>query len=57
MCEEAAQRDGFQTMELVATLPGEPLYAALGYQVTKRFEVAMADGVTLPVAQMVKRLA
>ena len=56
MCEDAAQQDGFQTMELVATMPGEPLYAALGYQVTRRFEVAMADGVALPVAQMVKRL-
>jgi predicted N-acetyltransferase YhbS len=56
-CEEAAQKDGFQAMELVATLPGEPLYAALGYQVTKRFEVPMADGETLPVAHMAKSFA
>lgn len=56
LCEQAACRDGFRSMELVATLPGEPLYAALGYAVVKRFEVAMPDGETLPVAQMVKSL-
>jgi GNAT superfamily N-acetyltransferase len=57
LCEEAAQRAGFRSMELVATLPGEPLYAAMGYAVTKRFEVAMPEGETLPVAQMVKSLS
>lgn len=56
MCEAGAQRDGFRTMELAATLPGEPLYAVLGYVVTKRFDVAMPDGVTLPVAHMTKSL-
>ena len=56
-CEAAARQDGFQRMELAATLPGEPLYAALGYQVVKRFEVAMADGEVLPVAQMAKVLS
>jgi GNAT superfamily N-acetyltransferase len=54
MCEDAAQRAGFQTIELVATLPGEPLYAAMGYQSTRRFDVAMPDGEVLPVAQMMK---
>lgn len=56
MCEKSAHQAGFHTMELIATMPGEPLYAALGYQVSRRFEVAMADGVGLPVAQMVRRL-
>jgi GNAT superfamily N-acetyltransferase len=55
-CEHAARRDGFHSMELVATLPGEPLYAALGYAVTRRFEVPMPDGVALPVAAMAKVL-
>lgn len=54
LCEDAAQMAGFMTMELAATLPGEPLYAALGYQVSKRFDVPMAGGEVLPVAQMVK---
>jgi GNAT superfamily N-acetyltransferase len=54
LCEEAARKDGFRTMELVSTLPGEPLYAAMGYAVTRRFDVAMPDGVAIGAAQMVK---
>jgi predicted N-acetyltransferase YhbS len=56
MCEDAAQKDGFRTMELLATLPGEPLYAAMGYEVTKRLDVTMLDGEVLPTAHMVKSL-
>jgi predicted N-acetyltransferase YhbS len=56
LCEEAAQHQGFTRMELVATLPGEPLYGALGYRVTKRFDIAMPDGETLPAAHMAKVL-
>jgi GNAT superfamily N-acetyltransferase len=56
LCEEAAQQAGFQAAELVATLPGEPLYAAMSYTVIRRFEAAMPDGQALPVAQMVKSL-
>ena len=56
-CEEAAQMDGFNKMELVATLPGEPLYAAMGYEVYERFHIPMKDGVPLPAARMRKNLA
>jgi GNAT superfamily N-acetyltransferase len=56
MCEAAARAEGFGRMELAATLPGEPLYTALGYEVTARFDVPMPDGERLPVAQMAKRL-
>ena len=56
-CERAAKADGFAKMELGATLPGEPLYAALGYEVTDRFEIPMVDGATLPAAHMKKELA
>jgi GNAT superfamily N-acetyltransferase len=55
-CEEAAQADGFTRMELGATLPGEPLYAAMGYEVTDRFDIPMVDGTTLPCAHMKKQL-
>ncbi len=55
-CEAAARREGFQRMELGATLPGEPLYAAMGYTVTRRFDIPMPDGEVLPAAHMVKSL-
>lgn len=53
-CEEAAKAEGFTRLELVATLPGEPLYAAMGYEVTERMDVPMSDGTTLPAAHMKK---
>ena len=56
-CEEAARADGFTRMELVSTLPGEPLYASMGYEVYERIDIPMADGVTLPAARMRKNMA
>jgi GNAT superfamily N-acetyltransferase len=55
-CEVAAQASGFSRMELVATMPGEPLYAALGYEVTRRFDYALPDGSTILFAHMKKQL-
>ena len=49
-CEAAAREEGFRSMELGATLPGEPLYAAMGYTVTTRFNIVMPDGERLPAA-------
>jgi len=56
-CEEAAKADGFIRMELVATMPGEPLYAAMGYEITKRFDRPLPDEVAVPLAHMKKQLA
>jgi len=56
-CEEAAKTDGFTRMELGATLPGEPLYTAMGYEVTDQFDIPMGDGTTLPCAHMMKELS
>ena len=56
-CEAAAREAGFRRMELGATLPGEPLYAAMGYAVTERFDIPMPDGEVLPAAHMTKSLA
>lgn len=56
-CEQAARHAGFTVLELVATLPGEPLYKAFGYEAVERFEIDLPDGVTLPVARMTKRIA
>jgi N-acetylglutamate synthase-like GNAT family acetyltransferase len=55
-CEAAIRTAGFQTAELVATLTGEPLYAAFNCAVVERYEVPMPSGLTLPVVRMRKRL-
>ena len=54
-CEEAARAAGFRCAELVATVTGEAFYAARGYVVTSRYEVPMADRLSLPVIGMLKR--
>lgn len=56
LSEEAARAAGFRRMEMAATVPGEPLYAALGYAVIERTAHQMPDGVLLPVAHMAKDL-
>jgi hypothetical protein len=38
-------------------LPGEPLYAALGFTVVERVEQSLANGVTVPFARMVRSIA
>jgi GNAT superfamily N-acetyltransferase len=55
-CEEAIPRAGFGRIELVATLAGEPLYAACGYRVVERYETPLANGLSLPVVRMSKHL-
>jgi GNAT superfamily N-acetyltransferase len=55
-CEAAARDEQFEKMELMATLPGEPLYAACGYTVAERVEITLPDGVHLACAKMEKAL-
>jgi len=55
-CERAARAAGFTRAEMAATLPGEPLYAACGYRVVDGFDIAMPDGLALPVRRMLKSL-
>ncbi|MBN9518306.1 GNAT family N-acetyltransferase [bacterium] len=55
--ESAARAAGFRDAVLVATLAGEPLFAACGYAVTERYDVALAGGVSLAVVRMARRLA
>jgi GNAT superfamily N-acetyltransferase len=54
VCEHAAVAAGFRTLELVATLAGEPLYAAFASQPLERYELMLANGMTLPVVRMRK---
>ncbi len=51
-CRAAAAAAGFRALTLVATLPGEPLYQALGFTVTERFQLGLPDQVEVPVARM-----
>jgi N-acetylglutamate synthase-like GNAT family acetyltransferase len=55
-CEEAARKAGFSELELVATLPGEPFYVSIGYEVVARFEIALAGDQALPAVRMKKSL-
>ena len=55
--EEDARAEGFLTVELMATAPGEPLYTACGYQVLERVEIALPDGCPLALARMGKSIA
>jgi Acetyltransferase (GNAT) family len=55
-CEGAIVSAQFLTADLVATLAGEPLYAAFGYSVVERYEIPMANGLSLPVVRMSKCL-
>ena len=55
--EDAARRMGFRRMDLVATLPGIPLYRAAGYLPTAEVvDIELADGVRLPCQAMTKAL-
>ena len=56
-CEAAARAHGFTRMEMGATLPGEPLYTAMGYTVAERIDYRMPDGVALPILRMIKAIA
>jgi L-amino acid N-acyltransferase YncA len=56
ICSTAARAAGFSALELTATLPGEQLYATLGFAVVERGSVSMPDGVTLETALMRRSL-
>jgi GNAT superfamily N-acetyltransferase len=51
-CVGAARAAGFRRLELAATLPGVPLYAARGFLERERLDVPMPDGRRLPIVRM-----
>ena len=55
-CERAARAEGFTALTLLATLPGEPLYRALGFRAVERVVVTLADGVELACVAMERPL-
>jgi len=56
LCEAAAAREGFKSLELAATVAGEPLYSACGFSVIERMEVTTSKGIKIPGARMGKLL-
>jgi GNAT superfamily N-acetyltransferase len=51
-CLLDARAVGFQRFELMATLPGEPLYRALGFEQVERIELSLPDAVRVPLVRM-----
>jgi GNAT superfamily N-acetyltransferase len=55
-CAAAAAGEGFRELELMATLPGEPLYRALGFTALERTTAELPDGQSLALIRMTRPL-
>ena len=55
-CLAAARAAGFRRVELAATLPGVPFYAARGFVERERLSAPMADGSGLPIVRMEREI-
>lgn len=56
-CEAAAREAGFTAFELMATSPGEPFYATLGFEIVERVLVSLPGDVSVPFARMRRPIA
>ena len=56
-CEAAAAAAGFTSFELMATMPGVPLYSALGFAPHERVEVPLDGDEVLPCIRMTRPIA
>jgi N-acetylglutamate synthase-like GNAT family acetyltransferase len=56
-CEASVLEAGFKTIEIIATLAGEPLYSKFGYHVSQQIEISLLNKSVLPVVRMVKSFA
>lgn len=54
-CEEEAKLNGFNTLELLSTLPGLKLYSTLGFQPTGKVAYEF-EGITVDFVPMTKQL-
>ena len=55
-CEKAIRAAKFHSIELAATLPGVPFYAAFGYLSGERSEVPLPNNLSLGIVRMTKTL-
>ncbi|GAB1341764.1 GNAT family N-acetyltransferase [Gemmatimonas sp.] len=51
-CAAEAAQAGFVSLELMGTLPGVPLYRALGFETLETVGVELPDGVVVPCERM-----
>ena len=51
-CARAAWSAGFRAFELMATRPGEPFYASLGFDVVEHVVVALPGDIDIPFTRM-----
>jgi GNAT superfamily N-acetyltransferase len=56
LCEKAALVNGFNSLEMGATLPGVPLYEAMGYKSIERIDAPLPDGEVLGIVRMRKEV-
>jgi GNAT superfamily N-acetyltransferase len=56
LCESAARNEGFLKVELMATMSGEPLYRACGYEAVERI-LDERGGAPVPLLRMQKVLS
>jgi nucleoside-diphosphate-sugar epimerase len=57
LAEAAARAEGFSRLELAATLSGEPLYRAYGFETIEPFDAVTSKGVAVPLIRMGKAVA
>lgn len=55
-CESEAKAAGFQSVELMSTLPGIKLYRTCGYEGDNRVELEVGEGLTIGLVPMRKEL-
>jgi GNAT superfamily N-acetyltransferase len=53
-CVAAARAAGFRSLELMATLPGEPLYRTFGFHPVEHVESVLPDGVPVRFVRMAR---
>ncbi len=51
-CAHASHAAGFRQLELMATLPGVPLYSAFGFRIVEEIVERLPNGVELPFVRM-----
>ena len=56
LCTSAARAEGYRALELMATLPGVPLYAAAGFVTVEPVRDRMPNGVEVRFVRMRKEL-